>query len=144
MVWRACLVARLALPMNPPPPANLTGARWFCPVTLSFLFCSLALGALSVFEELTQRRAVSCMSATDSVTALWLVFAFPLGLIAIALHYAVPGPGRGKGWLTQWLTAIFLLSVPAALGLRLWWYDEWIGDRSAAIDCIWWLAWLWA
>ena len=83
------------------------------------------------------------MSATDSVTALWLVFAFPLGLIAIALHYAVPGPGRGKGWLTQWLTAIFLLSVPATLGLRVWWYATWLEDVAAAFDCLWWLAWLW-
>lgn len=109
------------------------------------LLALACLGAVPVYEELNHVGFGSCMSSTDATTGLWLVCAFPLGFICIALHYLAPGPGRGKGWLTHVLAAEFGVVTVGWLGLRVWWYEEMLGDKGAAFGCIWWLepfAWL--
>lgn len=131
----------------PTKPGLAEGSREFCGWVLIGLLTLAVMGTVPVYEELYHPGFGSCMSSTDIVTALWLVCAFPLGVVCMVLHYGVPGPGRGKGWLTDILVAEFGLVTLGWLGVRVWWYDEMLGIKSAAYDCLWWLkplAWLWS
>lgn len=122
------------------------GTREFCGWVLIGLLALAFLGAMPVYEELSHTGFGSCMSSTDTITALWLVCALPLGVNCVAMHYGVPGPGRGKGWLTHVLAVEFGLVTLGWLGLRVWWYWEMLGVKEAAFECIWWLhpfIWLW-
>ncbi len=132
--------------MNSPAKLGLAeGSREFCGWVLIALLALALMGTVPVYEELYRPDFGSCMSSTDMVTALWLVCAFPLGVICVAMHYGLPGTGRGRGWLTHVLAAEFGLVTLGWLGLRVWWYDEVWGIKDVAFDCLWWLrpfAWL--
>ena len=129
---------------SPAKPVFPEGIREFCGWVLIGVLALACLGVVPVCEELNHSGLGSCISSIDAVTGLWLVCAFPLGVICVAIHYGVPGPGRGRGWLTHILAAEFGLITLGWLGLRVWWYDEMLGAKSAAFDCLWWLAWLWS
>lgn len=94
---------------------------------------------MPVYEELTFVGIHTCFSDVDALSWLWLACAFPLGAVCVVIHYGVPGPGRGSGWLTHVLAAEFGLATLGWLSLRVWWYDEVWGIKDAAFDCIWWL-----
>ena len=120
--------------------------RIFRSIFLIGLLAFSALGAMPVLTELTSSRH-SSLSAIDALSWLWISVAFPLGGICLALHYGAPGPGRGKGWLTHIVAAVFGLSTLGWLGLRVWWYGQMLGDKGAAFESILWLkpfAWLWS
>ncbi len=121
--------------------------REFCFWVLVSLLAMACLGVMPVYEELNPVGFGSSFSSIDAITGLWLVCAFPLGFLCIALHYGAPGPGLGKGRLTHVLAVEFGLVTVGWLCLRVWWYGEMLGDKGAAFECIWWLeplAWLWS
>jgi len=127
--------------------AYAEGTRELCGWFLIGLLALAGLGVLPVVEELNPVGLHSCFSSIDALSWLWLACAVPIGAVCITVHYLVPGPGRGKGWLTDILVAEFGLVTLGWLGVRVWWYGEMLGIKSAAFDCLWWLkplAWLWS
>lgn len=113
--------------------------RCFCSIILVCLIGFALLGVPSVYEELTHPVFNSHLSSSNAASWMWLSVAFPIGAVFIALHYGAPGPGRGKGWPTHVVAAVFGLVTLAWLGLRFWVYAELREDKGAAFESIWWL-----
>jgi len=91
--------------------------RCFCSIILVGLMGFALLGVPSVYEELTRPTFNSHLASSNAASWMWLSVVLPIGAVFIALHYGAPGPGRGKGWPTHIVTAVFGLLTLAWLGL---------------------------